>query len=71
MQEFQPIKSTFTKKEKLVGLFICTLCMFICVALTLDSLLYYNSPIYEYKFEKLLQLNYTYPLNYSRHVIHF
>jgi hypothetical protein len=71
MQEYQHVISTFTRKEIIIGLFICMLCIILFTALTLDSLLYYNSPIYNYKFKRLMQLNYTFPLNYSRHVIHF
>ena len=65
------LNDLFTKKEKWIMLFICILCALLFLAMTLDSILYYTSPLYSYKLKKLNQINYTLPLNYSRHVIHF
>ena len=60
-----------TKKNKWVCVIIVGSFILFIFALILDSLLYYTSPLYHYKLTKLILLNYSYPLNFSRHVIHF
>jgi hypothetical protein len=67
----------FTPSDKRGGLIatigVCVLLL--CLAISLDCILYYTSPVYRFKLHKLELINHTFPFNFTqhgmRHIIHF
>ena len=59
----------FTPGDKRGGLIatigVCVLLL--CLAISLDCILYYTSPVYRFKLHKLELINHTFPFNFTQH----